>query len=884
MKRTLWLAVLLTVASCGGKLSVVHPRTEMLEDPAAVGTSAPRFSWQLVSAQENVVQESYRILVAGNEKDLKAGRNLYWDSGEVASDTSAYIPYGGMRLNSRIPCVWKVLVKTNKGTASSRPARFRTGLLLPEDWKGNWIGTASEDDVLSGHTRIPARYLRTGFETSGKVKCAMLYIAGLGNYIAFINGKEVGDQVLAPTVSDYDKRVYYNAFDVTSLVRDGANAIGVVLGGGRYSSMRLPPQTGIPDIKHYDLPKLLCQLEITYTDGKSDIVSSNGSWKATAGGPIRWANEFDGEFYDASRELTGFSTAGYQDKDWVPATRMAAPAGVLQAQPNPNIAVQERLNPVSVKPFEGKYIVDMGENMVGWLRIKGRGEAGDTVVLRFAETLREDGGLYRDNLRGAEVTDTYIVKDDRPYDWHPAFTYHGFRYAEVSGLRTAPAPSDFEGQVFYDAMAPTGRFETSDPVINQVARNAYRGIRGNYRGMPTDCPQRDERMGWFGDRTTGCYGEAYWFDNHLLYAKWLQDIEDTQTEAGSLPDVAPAFWDIRSDNVTWPGVFVTAADMLYRQYGDAAPVRTHYPAMRKWMLYMKDRYGRDGLIEKDTYGDWCMPPESLELIHSQDPSRITAGAVLSTAVFYHLCTLMETFAPLAGVPDDAALWQEEAAAAKAAFNREFFHTDEGFYANNTVTANILPLWFGMVPEGKEDAVFRHIVEKTEGEFDSHVSVGVVGIQQLMRTLTEFGRPDLAFHLASDTTYPSWGYMAESGATTIWELWNGNTADPAMNSGNHVMILGDLLVWDFGYLGGIRPSGPGYKTFELRPVVPEGLSFVNCSYDSMYGRIESAWRVTGKRFAWTFTVPANTAATVWLPGASEGRTYGSGKYTVECELP
>ena len=880
MKRIhLLLATLAFVlASCGPQVEVVRPQADLMTDPVATVSATPSFSWQIASKQKDVVQESYRILVAGNEKDLRSGRNLYWDSGVVASDSTRYIPYAGMQLGSRVNCVWKVLVTTSAGEAQSRVCRFGTGLLQSEDWRALWIGTASDSDVLTGRTRIPSRYLRREFEPASKVQSAVLYITGLGNYSAFINGKEVGDAVLAPTVSDYDKRVYYNAFDVTKLLQSGPNALAVVLGGGRYSSMRIQANDGIPDIRHYGLPKLCCQLEITYKGGKRDVIVSDGSWKATADGPIRWASEFDGEYYDATRELDGFAAPGYDDSAWAAASVVDAPAGALEIQPNPDICVQDRLTPLSVTALNGSYIIDMGQNMVGWLRIKGQGQPGDTILLRFAETLREDGTLYRDNLRSAEVTDTYIVRDDKPFDWHPRFTYHGFRFVEVSGLRRVPAVTDFEGQVFYDAMATTGSIETSDPVINQVARNAFWGIRGNYRGMPTDCPQRDERMGWFGDRTTGCYGESYLFDNQLLYTKWMQDIEDSQTASGSLPDIAPLYWNIRSDNITWPGVFVAVADMLYRHYGDVAPIRRHYPAMKLWLQYMKARYGRDGIITKDTYGDWCMPPESLQLIHSQDPTRITPGAVLSTALYYRFCVLMEQFAPLAGEAEDAALWLAEAAETKEAFNREFFHP-EGFYANNTVTANILPLSFGMVPEGAEEAVFAHIIDKTEGEFASHVSVGVVGIQQLMRTLTRFGRADLAFRLASETSYPSWGYMVSQGATTIWELWNGNTADPAMNSGNHVMILGDLLLWDFGCLGGIRPVEPGFRSFELRPVVPEGLDWVNCRYDSVYGRIESRWKRAGDSFEWTFTIPANTRAAVYLPGESEATVYGSGTYTV-----
>ena len=452
--------------------------------------------------------------------------------------------------------------------------------------------------------------------------------------------------------------------------------------------------------------------------------------------------------------------------------------------------------------------------------------------------------------------------------WHPSFVYHGFRYVIVEGLAGEPSLDDFEGQVFYDAMPTTGSFSSSDPVMNQVYRNAFWGIRGNYRSMPTDCPQRDERMGWLGDRTTGCYGESLIFGNNLLYSKWLQDIEEAQLPSGSLPDIAPNYWYVYTDNMTWPAAFLTGSDMLLRRFGDASAIVRHYPAMKKWLLYMKEHYLVDGILTKDTYGDWCMPPESPELIHSQDPARITDRALLSTAFYVRLSRMMAGFAPIAGYPQDAAFFSAEAEASARAFNARWWNEAEGCYDNNTVTANILALFYGITPAENRERVFGHIVSKTLSDLDGHVSVGVVGIQQLMRCLTDNGRGDIALHLATDDTYPSWGYMAAHGATTIWELWNGDTADPAMNSANHVMILGDLITWEYEYLAGIRPLKPGYKEIELKPYPLEGLDHVDCSYDSVYGRIGSNWRRDGDRFLWDVVIPANTSAAILLPGRAD----------------
>ena len=553
---------------------------------------------------------------------------------------------------------------------------------------------------------------------------------------------------------------------------------------------------------------------------------------------------------------------------------------LLSPQPNPNITVQHIIKPVSVFPKGDKWIVDMGQNMVGVIAVElNNMHYGDTITFRYSELLNADSTLYTANLRSAECTDRYIAADSWDY-WYPEFTYHGFRYVEVSGIRFEPIPASFTGLVFYDEMPMTGSFETSDSVINAVYRNATWGIRGNYRSMPTDCPQRDERMGWTGDRTTGCYGESFIFDNHRLYAKWLQDLEDSQWENGSLPDVAPAYWRNYTDNMTWPGAFITVADMLWERFGDFRPIEKHYDAMKRWMLHMEKYYLKDGILVRDTYGDWCVPPESPELIHSRDTNRMTWPANISTPYYYHFCHLMIDFAYALERYDDIDYFGRLNDIIVEAYNARYLDTARGCYSNNTATANLLPLAFGMVPsERLECKVFDNIVDKIENDFGGHVATGVVGIQHLMRTLTDHCRGDLALKLATDTTYPSWGYMVKQGATTIWELWNGDTGDPAMNSGNHVMLLGDLIIWYYQYLGGLL-STSGNNSFLLQPHPIEGLDYVNCSYNSVYGRIESNWRRNGNLFEWDIVIPPNTTATVMLPTDHcgwETHTLGSGRH-------
>ncbi|MDO5342094.1 MAG: family 78 glycoside hydrolase catalytic domain [Bacteroidia bacterium] len=893
MKKLFYILILLVLVSCN-KSKYFEIKT--------VETNEPRFSWNYVSDARNVKQTSYRIIAASTLENARDGIGDLWDSGEVFSDKTLYISYEGKTLRSRDKVFWKVFAtlsyEKNKTVSIESDVKFfEISLLESSDWQAKWIGHEFEDDVLAGKTRLAARYLRKEFNLNENIVEARLYISGLGQYSAFINGSEVAaDELLKPALSDYRKRVYFNTFDVTEMLKNGDNAIGVILEGGHYTAMRINPdhidQDHTDNTLHFGTPRLLLQLEITYSNGRNELIVSDESWKITNRGPIRTSNEYDGETYDENLELGDWTLPQYDDSSWLEAETVKAPDGTLTPQLNPNIKVQDTLTPVSVFRKGEKWILDMGQNMVGVLQMNVSWQnPGDTITLRFAENLYPDSTIDVRNLRDAEATDRYIINRDginkdgqrsvSTIVWKPMFTYHGFRYVEIQGFREIPKLSDFKGLVFYDEMSVTGTFETSDEIINAVYRNAFWGIRGNYRSMPTDCPQRDERLGWTGDRATGCYGESYIFDNHQLYAKWLDDGEDCQLENGCLCDVFPPYWRNYTNSMTWPGAFITVADMIYTRFGDDEPIRKHYQAMKKWIVFMKNRFMVDGIMKRDQYGDWCMPPESPELIHSKDKNRKTRAEVIATPYYCYLSNIMAKFAEMSDFTDDVEYFRNEVAASTEAYNAKYLNRQIWRYANNTVTANILPLYFGMVPEGREDDVFENLVERTEDMHDGHVSTGVIGIQFLMRTLTEHGRGDLALKIATNDTYPSWGYMVRNGATTIWELWNGNTADPAMNSGNHVMLLGDLIIWEYECLGGLKALEPGYKKIQLKPYPIDGLDFVNCSYESVSGRIESNWRRDGNRFEWDITIPANTEAEVWIPSKSghKIKTLGSGRYKI-----
>lgn len=846
-------------------VEVTRLQVEMKSNPLGIDVAQPRFSWQIASDKPDLMQVGYRIQVAASPEDLQSGKNLLWDSGEITSDCSLFIPYEGEMLQSRQSYYWRVKVKTNQSAGDwSEVQMWSMAILNPTEWKARWIGEnqmSNPGETDKDHTRLAARYLRKPFSINKEVKRATLYISGLGSSESYLNGKRISEDIFAPMPSHYPTRVYYNVYDVTDLLQQGDNLLGVVLGNGRYFAMRNP------GMLTYGLPSLLAQLEMEYTDGTTEQVVSDTSWKVTSQGPIIANNEFDGEEYDARKELKGWNTAQYDDSAWKTAELMDEPQGKLVAQPNPNLTIQDTVKPIQViARSDGKYILDMGQNMVGWLNVQLKGKAGKPITLKFAEILNPDTTLYLANLRSAKVTDVYTPASDAAFTWEPSFVYHGFRYVEVDGLDYRPEPSDFSGYVIYDEMSTTGKFKSSNPLVDQIHKNAYWGIRGNYRGMPTDCPQRDERLGWLGDRVTGASGEAYLFNNALLYNKWLQDIEDSMSPEGSISDVSPKYWTIYNDDVTWPAAFFTVAEMLHRQFGDDSAIRRHYPAMKKWMQHMEQTAMQDYIITKDTYGDWCMPPEEQHLIHSQDPARKTDGSILGTSVYYNLLHLMMKFADICGKSEDIAGYQQLADKMKEAYNKKFFNPETAQYGNNTVTANMLSLRLGLVPEGYEQKVFDNIVQKTEVDFKGHVSTGVLGIQHLMRGLTEYGRKDLAYKILTNEDYPSWGYMINKGATTIWELWNGDTADPAMNSANHVMLLGDLLIWYYEDLAGIKcaDDAVAFKKIEMSPVLPKGLDYVDASYESAYGTIESEWTRDGDKLTWRVVVPGNTSAQVYFP--------------------
>ena len=915
MKKLLTiLCFVLLPMMVAGKQKVTKPdvsvswlRVENMEQPLAIDTNEPRFSWLIKSEKQDVRQTAYQLIISDDKGEV-------WNSGKVNSDQQLWVRYGGQQLKSATQYSWKVKVWTNIGESEwSNEERFGIGLLKESQWSGRWIGI---ERLLPGeerglHTKLAARYLRKEFELDKPVKRAIAYVAGIGLHELHVNGLAYNRYVMQPMPTDYRKTILYNTYDITESLKANngqqkaqKHCVGIVLGNGRLFPMR---QTKPYKIPTFGFPKCRINILITFEDGTTKRISTDEKWRLTANGPIRSNNEYDGEIYDARQELTGWDMPGYNDKSWFMAERTELPTGTLRAQMAPGMVME----PLTSRPSSlTSNIYDFHQNMAGWIAFTPTGKPGDTIRVKYAEKLKEDGTLYLDNFRDAQSEDIYICgsgldgKTSQNNEWHPVFSYHGFRYAQITG-----PVEDVHAYTVSDEMQTTGRFECSDATLNQVMKNAWWGIYSNYKGMPVDCPQRNERQPWLGDRTMGSLGESYVFNNERLYTKWMRDICESQREDGVFCDVAPAFWNYYNDDVTWPAALPFGCDMLWRQYGNREAIDKSYPYIKRWLNHLLEDYLTDGIITTDKYGDWCVPPEKLELIHSQDPTRKTDGSLISTAYVIRVMQLLEQWGC------EATHWQPIREQMTKDFNRHFLTVKEGtslrpghvlypdsiFYGNiatpysdqrseNTATANLLALSFGIVPEQYRQEVAKNVVENIIIKNNAHVPCGVIGISWLLRGLSDNGFSDVAYMIATQKSYPSWGYMAENGATTIWELWNGDKASPKMNSGNHVMLLGDLVTWCYQYLGGIRPttvpdvSASGYKHFRLQPAfdIPD-CSYANVSFDSPYGTITSNWKKTLQHVEWDVQVPCNTTADVCLPDGTI-KTVGSGKYHFSCDIP
>ncbi len=870
-----------TPAELNATAAPVNMQCQLRANPLAINSVHPRLGWVLPWKGRGQFQGAYEILVASSPKVLADNQANVWDSGKVQSDQSINIRYGGPMLKPRERCFWKVRVWNQAGVAShwSAVAQWQEGLLTVGQWHhARWIGWKPAPKMGIKHP-LPAIYLRDQFTITKPVKRAVAYFSGLGLGRMYINGQRTSHTQLSPALSWYPKRCYYVARNVTTLLKPGKNALGIILGDGRMYGMG-----GVAPYTIHISPRMILMLHITYTDGTTSIITSNTHWKMTDMGPIRMNNEYNGETFNFAMRMPGWNQVGFAARGWKPAVAVHSPGGRLVAEFQQPIRVTQILHPIKLAEIApGKWMFDMGQNMVGWCRINiPNGPAGTRVVLRHGESLVRNGQqtvdlntagkgrihLYVANLRTAKQTDTVILNGKGPVTWHPIFTYHGFRFVEMTGYPGTPTLSTIEGQEVHDALPVIGGFACSDKLVNQIVHNCRWGIQNNYRSIPTDCPQRDERQGWMGDRGMESRSESFLFNTERFHDKWLWDIQDGQRPSGDVSAVNPPYWAVYSKDVTWPSTFIYLPGTLYLQYGQLSPLRDHYAAMSKWINYQLAKV-HGGITKADTFGDWCSPAKSPKHIHSRDPNRATPKAILATATLYKDLHLMAGYAKLLHNSAGEKHWLSEAHKLYIGFNKRLWNAKGGYYGNGSDTACILPLAAGIVPENRRERVMKRFLWRMHERQDDHVGVGVIGMQWIFNVMSRNGQADLAWKMLNQTTYPGWGYMVKHGATTIWELWNGNTANPAMNSQDHVMFIGDMLTWLFQYVGGIEsdPSEPGFQHIIMQPHFLKGLKYVDTWHRSPYGKIVSNWKIaTNGTFRWHVRIPANSFATVKIPAA------------------
>ena len=725
------------------------------------------------------------------------------------------------------------------------------GLLEASDWAAHWISrdpqVQTQPDPAST-TQVRSSFsLRKEFKVPRSVKRARLYASGLGLYELHLNGQRAGSNVLAPEWTDYAKHVQYQVYDVTNLLHTGDNAMGAVLGNGWWavSLSQASPDPHLPGNLRFIL-----QLDIQYQDGSQDRLVTDKSWKAHPS-PITHNSLYDGETYDARLEMPGWDASGFDGRAWSNAVEADEPAGLLVAQMNEPIQTTQELPAVSVTaPAQGVYVFDFGQNLAGRVRLRASGPRGSRVQLRFAELLQPDGQIYRGNLRGAKATDCYILRGNGLETWESSFTYHGFRYCELTGYPGVPSQGALVARVLHSAVPRSGTFECSNNLINAVYRNILWTQRSNTYGIPTDCPQRDERLGWTGDAQL--FAQTACWNMHMasLFTKWMRDLRDAQRQDGCVPEVAPVVGDPGPGKAGWGDACVIIPWTVYRFYSDTRIIQENYGTMAAWIEYLK-RDSKDDLCTKDTFGDWVAPMPSPK-------------SVLANAYYHYSASLMSEMARAIGKPEDATKYTELAQRIAAAANQAYFNAATNNYNGGTQTANLLPLYFGMVPAHRQDAVFQNIVRDIHAR-DDHLSTGFLGTAYLLTALAEHGQQELAYRLATQTTYPSWGYMVAQDATTIWERWNSDRLGPRMNSHNQP-ALGSMGRWFYESLAGIRtdPTGPGFKKIIIRPQPAGGLKWVKAEYLSVYGPIRSEWHRQDNGLSMSVTIPANTSARIFAP--------------------
>jgi alpha-L-rhamnosidase len=849
-----------------GVTGVSQLLTENLKDPPGLDCKTPRFSWQLTPGKRGTIQTAYELAVSENYEAWKKG----WNSGKILSGESVHVPYTGPALRSGRRYYWRVRVWDGQGHPSpwSAIARWQTGLFDPGDWKGVWIGPATEDTLLR-----PSPLFRKAFSTTKKIRSAMAYITAHGLYEAQINGHRVGDAYLTPGWTSYHKRLQYQVYDVSELLQEGKNAIGLTLGNGWYRGY-----IGFGGQKNFygkDIA-LLFQLVVDYSDGSSDTIVSDASWRSSTGS-IRSSEIYNGEIQDGRQEKPGWALPGYDDGGWSGVATLPFPKDNLIASSSEPVRKHETFHAIRlITTPKGEKVLDFGQNLVGWVLASLKGRRGDTITISHAEVLDKEGNFYTDNLRRARSQDRYVLDDAASSVFEPHFTFHGFRYIKIEGLTGDPDPADFTAVALYSDMPKTGEFACSNPMLNQLQHNIQWGQQGNFLDVPTDCPQRDERLGWTGDAQVFSRTAAYNRGVENFFAKWLKDVAADQTAAGAVPYVIPNVLGSGA-SAGWADVSTIIPWNVYLAYGDRQVLEQQYPSMKAWVEFMHGQSRNDLWNTGYHFGDWLFyrPRDD-----NDGKSAVTDKYLIAQCFYAHSTQLLIDAATVLGRRDDSAHYAGLLQKIKEAFGKEYM-TPNGRLVSGTQTAYVLALQFDMLPEALRKQAAARLVENISS-YGDHLTTGFLGTPYLCFVLSRFGYTDVAYRLLLQDSYPSWLYPVKMGATTIWERWDGIRPDstfqtPGMNSFNHYSY-GAIGDWMYREVAGIDTyeDAPGYKHSLIRPHIGGGLTQVTGDLHTAYGLLSSHWELSPDSVELDVEIPPNTSSTVYLPTTDAASVREGGK--------
>ena len=872
---TLSLSIILLHCVLRPGLEVIEVTTEYASNPVGIDSARPRFSWILDSDQRGQQQTAYQILVAGSLEMLDKDEGDLWDSGKIDSDRSIHIPYQGKSLESNRCYFLKVRVwdKDQKPGSFSQVATFTTALLKPKEWTAAWIGRGgipeppqdpgflyqqpvSKEGENAVNYNPRSLLLRKNFNISKEVKQALLHISGLGYYELSLNGSRVGNYVLSPAKTFYKKIILYDSYDVSAYLQSGENAIGIMLGNGWFNPL---PKWWSWRMQWYGPKRAILQLHLLYTDGTEEMIGTDGQWKINDG-PVVSSCIYDGEIYDANREIPRWDQSGFDDAGWNNAALLPSPGGILTAQRMPKIEEDEILAVQEITtPKKGIYVVDLGQNISGWVRATITGQKGDTLTLRYAENIDRHGMIDTKTNNLAAATDKYILSGEERETYEPRFTYHGFRYVELSGPVKQIKPEDVEAVVVHSAVPASGSFSCSDENLNRIHRATIWSQKANLMGMPTDCPQRDERLGWIGDAHVTAEEAIYNFDMALFYQKWMNDIRSTRhADNGDIPYISPRPFTDGVGTPAWSSGYLLIVWYLYQYYADESILADHFEAMCQYVDYLAST-ARDLILPPDQYGDWLSPDIDWR---RGDPPATT------TAYFYYTSRIVAKAAGVLKKTEIQQKYDQLADRIKSAYNKKFYNYDIQAYEKGSQFSNSFPLFLGIAEDFYKKAALGGLVADILNR-KGHLSTGILGTKYMMETLAWEEHNNIAYLVVTQPDYPGWIDLIR-GRTTLSEHWNQG------GSNNHVMF-GSIDSWFYKVLAGIRidEKSPAFKNIIIKPYIAPELSWVKADTKTIRGQVGCQWKKTGDEIQMSVLIPANSTATVYVLASKPERVEEGG---------